>query len=253
MNPQLDVILSPLELESAQKRPLDGTVCVVFDILRATTSMVNALAQGADCIRPVSEIQEAVDWKRNHPEVVLAGERDGLRIRGDQAGGLDFDLGNSPREFTRDKVEGKTIVMTTTNGTRALQACRAAERVLVASFLNLRATALWIMKHQPAHLLLVCSGTGDQPALEDILAAGALCEKIWSLYSHGQTSDSAEMARRIFPLLQSNLLEAMKSCRNGRRLLDMPELRDDVWFCVQRETVPLVAAMDREGAVRLCR
>jgi phosphosulfolactate phosphohydrolase-like enzyme len=148
-------------------------------------------------------------------------------------------------------VEGKTIVMTTTNGTRALQACRNAQRVLVASFLNLRATAHWIKEHQPDRLLLVCSGTEDQPALEDVLAAGALCEKIWALYSHGQISDAAEMARRIFPLMQSNLAEAMKSCRNGRRLLGMPDLQDDVLYCVQRETVDIVACMDRDGVVKI--
>lgn len=253
MNPQLDVILSPLELESAGPARVEGKVCVVFDILRATTSMVAALAQGAASIRPVMEIAEAVDWKRRQPEVLLAGERDGWRIRGAQAEGVAFDFGNSPREFTRDKVEGKSLVMTTTNGTRALHACRTAERVLVSSFLNLRATALWVMGHQPENLLLVCSGTGDQAALEDILAAGALCEKIWALYSHGNTSDAAEMARRLFPLMQTNLVEAMKSCRNGRRLLGIPELQDDVWFCVQRETASLVAAMDQDGLVKRLR
>jgi 2-phosphosulfolactate phosphatase len=251
MSPHLDAILSPLELESMKRRSLDGTICVVFDILRATTSMVTALAQGAASIRPVSEIKEAVAWKREHPDVILAGERDGLRIRADLADGVEFDLGNSPREFTRATVEGKTIVMTTTNGTRALQACRNAQRVLVASFLNLRATAHWIKEHQPDRLLLVCSGTEDQPALEDVLAAGALCEKIWALYSHGQISDAAEMARRIFPLMQSNLAEAMKSCRNGRRLLGMPDLQDDVLYCVQRETVDIVACMDRDGVVKI--
>lgn len=251
MNPSLDVILSPLELESARRRPSPETVCVVFDILRATTSMVTALAHGAESVRPVTEIMEAVAWKRRDPAVLLAGERDGWRIRGDQAGGVDFDLGNSPREFTRDRVAGKRIVMTTTNGTRALQGCRSARRVLVSSFLNLRATALWIMETRPENLWLVCGGTGDESALEDVLAAGALCEKIWSLYSHGRTSDAAEMARRIFPLFQPNLVEAMKSCRNGKRLLSLPELQDDVWYCVQRETFGLVATMDDQGAVRI--
>jgi 2-phosphosulfolactate phosphatase len=175
-----------------------------------------------------------------------------LRIPASLTGGVEFDLGNSPREFLPDKVEGKTIVMTTTNGTRALRACAGARRILIGSFLNLRPTALWLMKHEPEHLLLVCSGTYDQHALEDILAAGALCEKIWAGYSHGQPNDAAELARRLYPLMQPNLLEAMKSARNGRRLLAHPTLSDDVWYCVQREIFPFMAELQPDGTIRKC-
>jgi 2-phosphosulfolactate phosphatase len=246
----LEVILSPAEFTSLRQRDLSRTVCVVFDILRATTSMITALANGAQAIIPVSEIAEALALREKNPAVLLAGERDGLRIRARQTGSIDFDLGNSPREFTADKVQGKTIVMTTTNGTRALRACAEAKAVLVSSFLNLRATVNWLKEHQPPHLVLVCSGTVEEPALEDVLAAGSVCERVWPQYAGGHVADSAEMARRLYPLLQANLLDAMKSARNGRRLLSNPELRDDVWFCVQRETVSFAAALFPGGAVR---
>jgi len=182
--------------------------------------------------------------------VLLAGEREGLRIRGNLTGGVDFDLGNSPREFTAEKVQGRTIVMTTTNGTRALRACDGARAVLVSCFLNLRATYLWLLEKRPTNLILVCSGTFEEPALEDVLAIGAVCERIWPLFGGGHISDSAEIARRIYPLMQYDLLGAMKHSRNGRRLLANPELRSDVWFSVQRETVPFVAEMCADGAVR---
>jgi len=223
---------------------------VVFDILRATTSMITALANGAQAIIPVAEIPEAVALRLKSPGVLLAGERNGVRIRADLTGSIEFDLGNSPRDFTAEKVQGKTIVMTTTNGTRALRACAGARMILVSAFLNLRATTNWIRENQPPHLILVCSGTLDEPALEDVLAAGAVCEKIWSIYAGGHVSDSAEIARRIYPLLQFNLAEAIKHSRNGRRLLANPELRDDVYLCVQRETASFIATLLPSGVVR---
>ena len=250
LNTRLEVLLSPAEFAGLGHRDLSQTTCVVFDILRATTSMVTALANGAEAIVPVAEIPEAVELRRQRPEVLLAGERDGLRIRAQQSGGVDFHFGNSPREFTADKVQGKTIVMTTTNGTRALRACVGARTVLVSSFLNLRATYQFLLEQRPAHLILVCAGTFDEPALEDTLAAGAICERIWSVYSNGHIADSAEIARRIYPLMQFDLAGALKHARNGRRLQSNPELRGDVWFSVQRETYSLVVEMRADGTVR---
>lgn len=250
MTATLEVILTPAELDPLRNRDLSQTVCVVFDILRATTSMITALSNGAEAIIPVEQIGEALELRRQRPEVLLAGERDGVRIRANLTGGIEFDLGNSPREFTAEKVQGKTIVMTTTNGTRALRACAGAKTVLIGSFLNLRATANRLLENKPRHLVLVCSGTYEQPAFEDILAAGAVCERVWPNYAGGTVADSAEMARRIYPLMQSNLLDAMKGSRNGRRLLSMPALRDDVWFSVQRETVAFSAQMSEDGVIR---
>ncbi len=250
MTATLEVILTPAEFGPLRERDLSQTVCVVFDILRATTTMITALVNGAEAIIPVEQIGEALEVRRQRPNVLLAGERDGVRIRANLTGGIDFDLGNSPREFSADRVQGRTIVMTTTNGTRALRACAAAKAVLIGSFLNLRATANWLREHKPQHLILVCSGTYEQASFEDILAAGAVCERVWPNYAGGLVADSAEIARRIYPLMQPNLLDAMKQSRNGRRPLAMPALRDDVWFSVQRETVSFTAQMGKDGAIR---
>src|SRR6516162_3651732 len=102
----LEVLFTPADFAALKKRKLDHTLCVVFDIFRATSSMVTALASGAAAIVPVGEIPEALAIKRETPDVLLAGERDGIRIRAKLTGGIDFDLGNSPREFTREKVAG---------------------------------------------------------------------------------------------------------------------------------------------------
>jgi 2-phosphosulfolactate phosphatase len=246
----LEVLFTPAEFAALAQRNLSGTVCVVFDILRATSTMLTALGNGAEAIIPVAEIAEALEIRRQRPEVLLAGERDGLLIRGALTGSVDFDLSNSPREFTTDKVRGRTIVMTTTNGTRALRACAGAERVLLGSFLNLRAVTNWIERVLPASLVLVCSGTLDDASLEDTLAAGALCERIWAHYSRGRVADSAEIARRLYPLMQMDLFGAMNHSRNGRRLLADPALRPDVRLCLERETLSFVAALQPDGSVR---
>jgi 2-phosphosulfolactate phosphatase len=250
MSKSLEVLFTPAEYNALSQRDLSDSLCVVFDILRATSTMVTALANGATAIIPVAEISEALAIRQRQPAVLLAGERDGMRIRAAQTGGIDFDLGNSPREYIRERVDGKTIVITTTNGTRALRACATAKKVLIGSFLNLRSIASWIRDQLPPHLLLVCSGTHEQAALEDTLAAGALCEKIWPHYALGRIADSAEISRRIYPLLQSDLYGAMRHSRNGQRLLANPALREDVRTCIQRETISLVAELCKDGMVK---
>lgn len=246
----LEVLFTPAECAALARRDLSRATCVVFDILRATSTMVTALAHGAVEIIPVREIAEALALRQARPEVLLAGERNGLRIRADHTGGIDFDLGNSPREFGPARVRGKTIVMTTTNGTRALLACARAQEVLVGSFLNLRATIERVRRVAPTELLVVCSGTIDQAALEDALAAGALCDALWERCARGHVADSALMARALFRGQGNDLIGAVSAARNGRRLLEIPELREDVAACLQRDTIDLAAALTAEGTVR---
>lgn len=241
----IDTLLTPADLPSLAHRDLRGTACVVFDILRATSTFIAALQNGAKAIIPVSDIPEALARREFQPDTLLAGERDGLKIRAAQAGGVDFDLGNSPREFRAEKVRGKTIVSTTTNGTRALRACAGAQLVLASSFLNLAATARYLNQPPPLELLLVCAGTGQGAALEDVLAAGALAGLVG-----GDYSDATEIAVRTFRSAQADLPAAVASTQNGRRLLALPELRADVAYCAQRDLFKIVAGMNPEGIIR---
>ncbi len=251
----LEVLFTPAEFSVLAGRDLSGTHCVVFDVLRATSTMMTALANGAARIFPVSEIAEALRLRADHPAALLAGERDGMRILSAQSGGVDFDLGNSPREFTPERVTVREIIMTTTNGTRALQACVGAKRIFPGAWLNLGTLAERIRSEQAARLLIICAGTFDEAAYEDTLAAGALCDLIWSLFEvePARISDSAHMARQIYRDAGSDLAEAMqRHSRNARRLLGIPELRDDVPFCLRRDVLDLTAEL-RDGAVALSR
>ena len=258
---KIEAILTPAELPALAARDLRDAVYVVFDVLRATSTFVTALHHGAKAIVPVPEIAVALAIREKQPDVLLGGERDGVRIRAAQTGGVDFDLGNSPREYTPEKVRGKTIVSTTTNGTRALRASAGAKTVLDASFLNLTATAEFIKKIQPAHIVLVCAGTHENTALEDVLAAGELCEILLSkpltpaLSPLGrgegvlQLSDSAEIVRRVYAQAKPDLAGAVRTSENARRLLSIAQLRDDVAFCLQQDIFPLVAKMNADGAI----
>ena len=240
----IEVLFTPAEYAFLDQRAnLSETVCVVFDVLRMTSTIVTALANGAESIMPVGDIAAAWTEKKKRPEVLLAGERGGDRIE-------NFDFGNSPREFTKGKVTGKTLVMTTTNGTRALLACASAKKVLVASFLNLRATADFLLKDPPPRLLLVCSGTFDQAAYEDTLGAGALCDLLWSKYENSEVADSALIACHNFNKEKEHLGAAIARSRNARRLLKQGNLRADVSFCSQQDKFKLVAKFKKDGFIR---
>ena len=247
MKLKLDAILAPGELPALVQRDRREAVCVVFDILRATSTFVTALHHGAAAVLPVSEISEAVALRREHADWLLAGERHGVKIRAAESGGIDFNLGNSPREFTPETVRGKTIVSTTTNGTRALRACRGSRAVLAASFLNLAATAAYLQRLQPAEIILVCAGTGEGVALEDVMAAGALAER---LPAAGEATDAVAIARQTYAGAKADLALALSRTMNGRRLSARPELREDVAYCARMDVIPLAAVADGAGCLR---
>ncbi len=249
MSLNVDVTLTPAEFASLADRDLSRTTCVVFDVLRATSSMLTALDHGAEAIVPVSEIDEALAFKSSHPEAMLAGERHGLRIGRQLTGGIDFDFGNSPRDFTSEKVRGRTIAWTTTNGTRALRACAHADMILLGALVNLRVLAQALETLRPKQLLLVCAGTFEAGAFEDQFAAGALNYALHHQAPADQLSDSAHLVRHAFRHVfeERTLLD---SSLNARRLLANPDLAADVPLCLARDSVPLNASLLRDGSVR---
>jgi 2-phosphosulfolactate phosphatase len=246
----IEVTLGPAEFPALTERNLSQTTCVVFDVLRATSSMLTALDNGAEEIIPVSEINEAVAIQQQRPHVLLAGERQGLRIRKELTGSVDFDFGNSPRDFTPSAVSGKTIAWTTTNGTRALQACAHAEMILLGALVNLRSLADVLDQLCPHHLLLVAAGTFQAAAFEDLFAAGALIESLQDFVKPGSLSDSAQLVWRAYRQVGDNRSVLIESSLNAQRLLANPDLAADVAFCLQRDSISLNAALMGDGSVR---
>lgn len=250
---RIEVLFAPAEQVALKDRDLSDTVCVVFDVLRATSTMAEALANGAEAIVPVREIAEAVELKRANPDWLLAGERDGLRITAEISGAMDFDLGNSPREFTRYKVAGKSIVMTTTNGTGALKACAGAKRVLIGSFLNFGAVVRELVETAPSHILLVCAGTGAECASEDSVCAGAMVEDLLSGLRKTELTDSALLAQAYCAnerAASSSGKPDLGGGANGRRLLEIEMLAPDVNYCANMSAHDLLGEMGSDGVVR---
>lgn len=245
---EIEVLHAPAEYTDLKERDLRDRVCVVFDVLRATSTMVTALAEGAASVRPVGSIEAALAVRNQDPSCLLAGERGGLRISAEQTGGVAFDLGNSPREFTRVRVGGRRLVMTTTNGTMAMEACAKAETVIAAAFLNLDAVASWIVSRRPSRVLLVGSGTGSEAAWEDSLAAGALGAML--VKEGGQPSDAARVAMAAWQQAGHDLESALGQGKNGRRLLAMPELRPDVAWCARMGVFDGVPTLQSDGEFR---
>jgi 2-phosphosulfolactate phosphatase len=151
------------------ERLIDG-VAVVVDVLRATTTIVHALAAGCVAVRPCAGVEEAqkLAGEMRVGHVLLAGERDGLPLPG-------FDLGNSPKSFTPARCRGQTLVLTTTNGTRALLCCQQAARILIAAFVNYSAVCEQL-RLDPRPIHIVCAGHAGDVALEDTLLAGAIVD-----------------------------------------------------------------------------
>ncbi len=247
---RLESTFTPTEFEMLRQQDLSDTACVVFDVLRATSTLVTALARGAESVLPVATIEEALRCRAADAKVLLAGERNGLRITAALSGGVDFDLGNSPREYTAAIVQGRSIVTTTTNGTRAFAACRGARQVFAASFLNLDCTARHLAKLNPARVILVCAGTGEEEAFEDNLGAGALCQRLLALGRRIELTDSANSAANLFSIHDGDLEAAMQKSSNACRLLAIPELRDDVAFCLSENLYPIVVGAESDGRLR---
>lgn len=168
MAPLLNVYALP-RLVSPEE--MAGGTVVVIDVLRASTAIVHAMAAGARQVIPCVEVDEARRIAAGFApgEAVLGGERNGLRIDG-------FDLGNSPSEYTPQTVEGRTLVFTTTNGTRAMAVCGKAARVLIGAFVNAGAVYQRLAGQERIHL--VCSGTRGEVGRDDVLMAGLLVERL---------------------------------------------------------------------------
>jgi 2-phosphosulfolactate phosphatase len=193
---------------------LAGGVAVVIDVLRASTTMVTALANGAACVIPCADVETArqVAAKETAGQALLGGERGGVRIEG-------FDLDNSPASYPRSRVAGKTIVFTTTNGTAALFWARGAARWLIGSLVNRRAVADALRKDgRPVHL--VCAGGEGEGPLEDELGAGAIADALAEMCEIAADTALEHAIDRWKTASSSpaTLQQSLSHCAGGRNL-----------------------------------
>lgn len=235
-----------------------GGIAVVIDVLRASTTIVTALAHGASRVRPVLEVADARDWTTSPdapPGILLGGERGGLTIPG-------FDLGNSPLEYSAARVAGRPIVITTTNGTAAIGACGDALEVLVGAVVNrsrVAAEARRLADRRGSGIIhLVCAGTDGAATEEDLLAAGAILDAAARLpgAAHDALDPSARDALAGFrEVVRSGgdataapdaIAESFAASRGGRNLVALG-MRPDLAAAARIDALPLAPRLDRRS------
>lgn len=234
---------------------LRGGVAVVIDQLRATTTITQALANGAKCVIPCVEVDEArrrkAELEARGERVLAGGERNGVLIEG-------FDLDNSPVAYTRERVQGATIVFSTTNGTAAIHAgvAAGARRVVLASLANLSGIVRLLkadaLAHGPAtHAHLVCAGTRAEVSQEDVLVAGAIVARLRDHAWDYSSDDSSRLVERLWIDAHSDpagVLHALHNSRGGRNLHRLG-LEADIQWCVRIDSLAsTVGEFDVAGA-----
>ena len=219
----IDTILTPA-LFHLHSKDIENKQVVVIDILRATTTMVVAYENGAKNVVPVEHLEDALSYREQG--YLIAGERNGVKVDG-------FDMGNSPQEFTKDIVEGQNIVLSTTNGTKAINACSAAKFRYVSSFRNIDAMAKTIIENN-LDVLLFCAGWKDKFNLEDTVFAGALAQQ---LIDNGFTTndDATRMACALWNLAKPNLAEFLADASHVQRFKSL-HIESDLEVCLRFNT-----------------
>lgn len=210
----------------------DAEIVVVIDVLRATSAICTAFHYGVKSIIPISTLEEAFEYKRKG--FLVAAERDGQVVEG-------FRFGNSPFSYMDADLKGKTIVMTTTNGTKSINVAREAGTVVVGSFLNLDALSDWLIE-QNKNTLLLCSGWKNKFNLEDTICAGAIAEKLLASMKFESGEDSSVAAKYLYLSAKENYLGYLKSSSHRSRLKAL-NLNEDVKYCLtpnQTHSVPIL-------------
>jgi 2-phosphosulfolactate phosphatase len=214
----LEVCFSPAVFNRFENHE---AIVVIIDVLRASSAICTAFENGAVSIIPVAEVHEAKTYKEEG--YLVAAERDGYV--------LDFaDFGNSPFNFTREKVEGRTIVYSTTNGTKIIKLSSSAYKTVIGAFLNISSLSNWLIK-QDRDVILFCAGWKDKFNLEDTICAGAITERLLESNHFKTICDSAHAALDLWILAKGNLVEYIEKTAQRSRLREKG-LDDCISFCL---------------------
>lgn len=238
MSNNIDVFISS---QSFQEEELREKTVVVIDVLRASSTMVTALDNNAKGVIPVADMDDAskISQNLNSPNFLLSGEKNGVKIEG-------YDLGNSPLDYTSDVVKDKTIILNTTNGTKAIKRASLAKEVVIGSFLNLRTVVDYLQKVE-SEIVLVCAGWHDRLALEDLLCAGNIISELTGGSLSTTAQDGAKVAFGLYEKFGDDIESTIKSSNYAVRLKDIVS-EEDLLYCCQRNIMQVLPAMN-EGII----
>ena len=235
----VDVYATP---DKVDPDTLKNSFVVVIDVLRASTTIATALYNGCTEILPADDIHFAFELARTLPRgsTLLGGERQGKMIDG-------FTLGNSPQEYIEYTVRDKAIVLTTTNGTRALMTCRKAKKVFVGSFVNMHALSGYLLKRR-IDIDIVCAGTDGKASLEDMVCAGLLVEKLDEATNHFMMTRAARQALAVAQLHKHDLVGMMKKSPHGA-YLEKIGFGSDLEVCARLNSLRVIPVF-QQGTIR---
>lgn len=238
---RIDVLFAPTEIG---ERELNGRVAAVIDVLRATSTITEAIANGARAVVPAADLEDALRLAQTfgRDEVVLCGERGAAKIEG-------FDLGNSPLEFTSEAVSDKLVVMTTTNGTRALIAGEAADRCIVASFLNMSAVARDLAESGKP-IVILCAGREGRFSLDDALCAGSLIRTLRTGAAGAvRMNEGAMAASALERRYHKHVGAVMRRTAAARQIVEAGH-EPDIAYCLTRDRHDVVPVMSGRQILR---
>lgn len=234
--PKIEVCLTPALLDLYA---IENSIVVVIDILRATSSITYGIENGAEAIIPVMNVEDCLGYADKG--YLLAAERNGAVVEG-------YDFGNSPFSYTAEKIAGKTVVLTTTNGTKAMHlAQERAHQVIVGSFLNLTSVCDYLKKENK-DVLLLCAGWKDNFNLEDTLFAGAVVEQLQNEFTIGD--DAGVAALDMYQLAKGDLRGYLKKSSHSHRLIKL-NIEEDVQFCLKLDICTVIPVLEGEYLVKL--
>ncbi|MGA7934944.1 MAG: 2-phosphosulfolactate phosphatase family protein [Kovacikia sp.] len=220
---------------------------IAIDVLRATTTIVTALHAGAEAVQVFSDLDKLLkvsqDWAPT--QRIRAGERGGAKVEG-------FDFGNSPLECSPERMGGRRLFISTTNGTRALQCVEAAPKVLAAALINRQAVVNYLLEHQPETVWIVASGWEGSFSLEDTVCAGAIAHslltKLNSSLEDIAGNDEVIAAVSLYREWQDNLLDLLQHASHGKRLLRL-ECHEDLKYCSQTDLLNVLPIQQEPGVL----
>lgn len=224
--PTVEVCYSPALFDLFDSR---NKTVVIADIFRATSAIVTAIYHGAEKIITVQTVEEAREWQKKG--YLAAAERDGLVVDG-------FPLGNSPFGYMKPEINGKTIILTTTNGTQAIQCAKNSRTIYIGSFLNLNVLSEQLLKDNQ-DVVILCAGWKNKFNLEDSLFAGALTELLLKKERFQSVCDSAIASVYLYRMARHNLLNFLEVSSHRNRLRHL-NLDRDVEYCLTENICPVV-------------
>jgi 2-phosphosulfolactate phosphatase len=211
---------------------ISDSVVVVIDVLRATSSICVALANGVNSIVPVAGIEESLAYRSKG--FLIGAERNGEMLDG-------FDFGNSPFSYMQDNIKGRNVALSTTNGTQAIEAAKNAYKIAIASFLNLDAISKWLGM-QDKNVVLLCSGWKNSFNLEDTLLAGAVATKLKNDFGYSSLQDSVIAAKHLYEIAKDDLYGFLEESSHRKRLEKL-QIEKDIEYCLtpnQTNVVPVL-------------